>query len=428
MIKKLIQHKDKLYLLQLASLQILINFVTNFLIVKKIGFGAELDVFYIAMAVFAFLFTSVGWSISSVLTPILIENREKHIEGQMFINLVLIVFPIFIIAMISMFFWSKLIFTNYLDTVEYSKILMIQGMYIVTFLFSALNIMFFAILQERNEYVKINFLNMISAIVGLLFVYFTIDIYGIYAASMSQIVIQLFLFIMMGILVFSSLRRNFSFSRESLLLLWHRMKYIFIGSFYYRTDGLIQRYIISYLTPGFLSLMGYVEKVYGAIITVLNTSIAGPTITKFSNLIKVGNYAQVKKTLYSYLILLFIIDLSIFIVVILFGKDLFLYFFSEQIEENLLPLLFSTMMFLFAIVFGKTLGMLQRSLMMSSKKEKVVTIINSIAFTINIILKLLLTYYYGVYGFLVSILINELFILIIQYIYIRKAILNENIL
>jgi len=425
MIKKLIQHKDKLYLLQLASLQILINFVTNFLIVKKIGFGAELDVFYIAMAVFAFLLTSVGWSISSVLTPILIENREKHIEGQMFINLVLIVFPIFTIAMISMFFWSKLIFTNYLDTVEYTKILMIQGMYIVTFLFSALNIMFFAILQERNEYVKINFLNMISAIVGLAFVYFTIDTYGIYAASMSQIVMQLFLFITMGFLTFSTIKRNFSFDRESLSLLWHRMKYIFIGSFYYRTDGLIQSYIVSYLTPGFLSLMGYVEKVYGAIITVLNTSIAGPTITKFSNLIKVGNYAQVKKTLYSYLILLFIIDLSIFIVGILFGEDLFLYFFSEQIEENLLPLLFSTMMFLFAIVFGKTLGQILHNLLLSLKMEKIITIVGILNFTISVITKIFGVYFYGVNGLLGAILFSQLENIIVNAWIVNRELKNK---
>jgi len=77
LIKKLIHHKDKLILLKLASLQVLINFATNFLIVKKIGFGNELDVFYIALAVFSFLTSSIGWSISSVLTPILIENRKN---------------------------------------------------------------------------------------------------------------------------------------------------------------------------------------------------------------------------------------------------------------------------------------------------------------------------------------------------------------
>jgi O-antigen/teichoic acid export membrane protein len=424
MIKKLIHHKDKLILLKLASLQVLINFATNFLIVKKIGFGSELDVFYIALAVFSFLTSSIGWSISSVLTPILIENREKKLEGQMFINILLITLPLTTLAFISIYFWSKLIFINYLDTVEFEKILIVQSVLILSFTFATLNIMFLAIFQERNQYIKINFLNMISAIIGLVFVYFTIDEYGVYSASWSQLVIQLFLFVVMLAMTYKVLSQNMRFEKEYFLLLWHRMKYIFFGSFYYRTDVIIGRYITSFLTPGFLSLVGFAEKVYGAIITVLNTSIAGPTITKFSNLIKEGNYAHVKKTLYSYLILLFVIDLIIFLTVLAFGEDLFLYFFSDKLYVSLTPIVFMTLMFLISMIFGKTLGMLQRSLFMSSRKEKDLTILNSLLFTLNIVLKITLTYYFGIVGFLFSVVINEILILIIQQIYIIRVILK----
>lgn len=424
MIKKLIEHKDKLILLKLASLQVLINFATNFLIVKKIGFGSELDVFYIALAVFSFLTSSIGWSISSVLTPILIENREKKLEGQMLVNILLIIIPLTIISFITMYFWSKLIFVNYIETIDFEKILIVQSILILSFTFTTINIMFLAIFQEKNQYIKINFLNMMGAIVGLLFVYFTIDEYGVYSASWSQLVIQLFLFIVMLSMTYKILSQNVRFEKEYFLLLWHRMKYIFFGSFYYRTDVIISRYITSFLTPGFLSLIGFIEKVYGAIITVLNTSIAGPTITKFSNLIKEGNYIQVKRILYSYIILLFIIDLGIFFVVLFFGENLFLYFFSDKIDNSLTPIIFMTLMFLISMVFGKTLGMLQRSLFMSDRKEKVITILSSALFTLNIIAKILMTYYFGIIGFLSSVVINEILILVVQQIYINRVILK----
>jgi len=406
LIKKLIHHKDKLILLKLASLQVLINFATNFLIVKKIGFGSELDVLYLALAVFSFLTTSIGWSISSVLTPILIENREKNIEGYMFINILIITLPLTLIAFATMYFWSKLIFVNYLDTVAFKEILIIQSISILSFTFTTLNIMFFAIFQEKNQYIKINFLNMLSAIIGLTFVYLTIDEYGVYSASWSQFVIQLFLFVVMFSINYKVLSKNMYFKKEYFLLLWHRMKYIFFGSFYYRTDTIISRYITSFLTPGFLSLVGFVEKVYGAIITVLNTSIAGPTITKFSNLIKDGNYDQVKKTLYSYLILLFVIDLIILLVVLLFGENLFLYFFGDKIDVSLTPIIFMALMFLTSMIFSNTLGQILHNLLLSMKLEKSITIYDSSTFTINLILKIVSTIYFGMIGFLVSILVS----------------------
>lgn len=406
MLKKLITHKDKIILLKLASLQVLVNFATNFLIVKKIGFGSELDVYYIALAVFSFLSTSIGWSISSVLTPILIENREDNVEGKMFINVLIITIPIFFIAFFSMFFWSKLIFINYIEKVEYFKILMIQGMFIFTFLLNNLNIVFYALFQEKNQYIKINFFNMFASIVGFLFVYFTIDYYGIYSASISQMIIQFFLFFIMLIFTFKILKQNFVFDKDTLFLLWSRMKYIFLGSFYYRTDELIERFIASYLTTGFLSLVGFIQRVYGAIITVLNSSIAGPTITKFSNLIKEGNFKEVKTTLFNYMIFLFIIDFFIFLVIFLFGENLFLYFFSEKIDINLTFMIFITLMALTSMIFGNTLGQILHNLLLSMKLEKNITIYDSFTFTINIILKIIMTIYFGMIGFLVSILVS----------------------
>ena len=426
MIKRIIQHRNKIILLNLALLQVFINFASNFMIVKKIGFGNELDIYYIAMAVFSFLSTSIGWSISSVLTPILIENREDNLEGKMFLNVLIITIPIFFIAIISMFFWSKLIFVNYIESVEYSKILIIQGMFIVTFLITTLNVVFYAIFQEKNQYIKINFLNMFAAIIGFTFVYLTIDSYGVYSAVMSQVVMQLFLFIIMLYLTFKIIKKNFIFDKEKLLLLWNRMKYIFIGSFYYRTDELIERFIASYLTAGFLSLVGFIQRVYGAIITVLNTSIAGPTITKFSTLIKDGHYGELKKTLYNYLIFLFLIDLSIFLVVLLFGENLFLYFFSDKIDEKLLPVVYNTILLLFTMIFGKTLGQVLHNLLLSLKLEKTITLYDSATFTINIFIKVLLTIYYGMFGFLISIVIGELIKNTIKYYLVMQNLRKYN--
>ena len=423
MITKLRNHKDKLYLMLLASLQILINFGTNFYMVHKIGFSGELDVYYISLAIFAFLTSSIGWSISSVLTPILIENKEKKIEGRLFVSIIMIVIPLFILLLLTMKFWTQYLYINYLDKIGMDEILVIQTFSIIAFLFYSLNVLFVSMLQAANRYVIINFFNVLIAVIGFLFIYSTINKYDIYAVAAYQTIVQVSLFLIMGFILIKQI--DFKYDKKILSLLWHRMKYIFFGSFYYRTGTIVDKFIASYFSAGMLSLIGFVEKIYGAIITVLNTSIVGPTITKFSILIKENRGEEIKKTLYNYLFMLLIIDMLLFVFIFFFGQNLFLYFFSDKIDVNLINTLSIVLLSLFSIVFGKTLGMLQRSLFMSAKKEKLITIINTVTFTINVLLKIILTYLFGLNGFLVSIITSELLILIIQNFYIKKEVINE---
>jgi O-antigen/teichoic acid export membrane protein len=285
--------------------------------------------FYLAMAVFSFLSTSIGWSISSVLTTIFIKNKETDLEGKMFFNVLLITIITLLVSLGTMHFWINLIFINYLDYYEYSKIIKVQTLLIVAFSISNLNVVFIAMLQKRDKYIKININNMISAFFGFLIVFYFVEKYGILAAAISQLGIQIFLFLL---LYFSEEKTNFfiniTFDKNSFNLLWKRMKYIVFASSFYRTEELIERFISSYLSNGFLSLVGFVQKAYGALITILNTSIAGPTITKFSYLVKNKEFKKIDNMLKKYLTFLLIINSLIFIGVIIVGEELFMYFFS----------------------------------------------------------------------------------------------------
>lgn len=423
MLKKLITHKDKLILMQLAILQILISFLTNYIIVKKIGFGNQLDIFYLAMAVYLFLHTSVNWSIAAVLTPILIENSENKIEGQLFINILLIVSFIFIASLLSINFWSNLIFTNYLEKVNKETINTIQTIFLFTFLLEGLNILFFSIMQRKNEFIKINLLNLIVTIIGFLFVYFTINSYGIYSASYAQIIMKSILFLFLFFYLFDLIKINFYFEKKTFLILWNRMKYIFIGSFYFRLNDIMDKFISSYLTSGFLSLVSFIQKLYEASNTVLNTSITAPTITKFSNLIKNNNYEQIKITINKYLIFLFLLNSIIFIFIYFLGESLFLFLFEERIEISLIPILFSTLISIFIICYTQTMGKILQNLLLSLKAEKEITKYDVISFTISILLKIIFTYYFSVIGFLISFILSELIKVLFKYYLVQKLLM-----
>lgn len=408
LINLFLHSKERLTLMTLALVQVLISFATIFLVVKKIGFSDELDVFYLAMAVFNFLSTSIGWSISSVLTTILIKNKEDNLEGKMFFNVLLITIFILVLSLGTMYLWLDLIFINYLDFVGHYKIIIVQSLLIITFSIGNLNIVFIAMLQASNQYVKINILNMLAAIFGFLIVFVYIENFGLYAAAISQLGIQVFLFLIMFFSVIKTKKLNITFDKDSFNLLWDRMKYIVIGSSFYRTEELVERFISSYLSTGFLSLVGFVQRVYGGIITVLNTSIAGPTITKFSYLVKNKEFDKINYTLKKYLILLFAINALLFVAVVFAGEELFMYFFSERINNSILPMVFITLLLSFTMVLGNTLGQVMHNLLLSMQLEKILTIYDSATFTINTIIKVVCAVSFGMTGFLIGIAVSIL--------------------
>lgn len=407
MINTLIKHKDKIILMKLALLQISISFFTNFFIVKKIGFTDELDIFYLAMGVYLFLTTSIGWSISSVLTPILIENEDKKIEGAMFINIVIISFSFFCLLILSSFFWIDFMFKNYIETVDRKLILDIQIIFLFVFLFDVLNILFIAILQQKNKYILINFVTLLSSIISFIFIYLFIDDYLLYAATFSQLISRITIFIVLGIFLFSVIIGRLNFQKDIFLLLWNRMKYFFYSSFYFRSGDLIDKFITSYLSSGFLSLTSFIQKLYEAVNTVINSSIVAPTITKFSYLVKEKKFRELKILIKKYLILLFIINTINLIIIIIFGEKFFLYFFSEKIEYNLIPILSSVLIAIFTICFSQTIGKILQNFLLSLEKEKQIIKYDIYTFTISIFIKIILTYYFSIIGFLFSFVITE---------------------
>ena len=296
------QHKNKLYLMKISSLQVIVSFFTNILILRSIGLGGDLDVFYIGMSVFSFLYTSINWSISSILPPYLIDNRGNGKEGALFVTVSIMVIPIALLVGLTMPLWLKYLYVNYLDTVEYSKILMVQSILIGAYVVDGFILVYTAMLQEKNKYITFNMSMLTASIVGLIFVWFTLDTLGVYAAAANQLLMKLTILSIMSYMFLPHVIKTIAFDKEQLNHIYHRTKYILMGSLYYRTDELAERYIASYLTGGFVSLLSFVQRVYGAIITVLNSAIGLPAVTVFGNLIAEKKYKECRQVLLQYIL------------------------------------------------------------------------------------------------------------------------------
>ena len=185
--------KSKLVLAKLSAIQVALNFLVSILVIRKVGVGAELDVYYIAMAVFAFLYSSINWSLASVAAPYLIQHRGENKEGRFFVTVACLTLPLGIFVALTLPLWAEVVFANYLNTVSMTTIYTVQAVLVAAFMVDSLLVVFTAYLQEQNRYILFNGAMAGASLVGLLFVYALIDTLGVVAAAYNQLVMKLFI-------------------------------------------------------------------------------------------------------------------------------------------------------------------------------------------------------------------------------------------
>lgn len=399
-------HQTKITLMGLSSLQVFANFFISLMIIRKIGVGAELDVYYIAMAAYAFLYSSINWSFSAILAPYLIQRRGENIEGRVLVTITCITAPIAILLGLTLPLWGNLVFMNYLGEVDLEKIYFVQAILICAYFFDSLLITFTGILQEKNRYILFNGAITLASICGLIFVFFTLDSLGVYAAAINQLLMKVLIFIWMLALFFKKIKAYISFDKEIFLHLIHKVKYILLGSLYFKTDEVIEKFVASYLTSGLVSIIGFVQRVYGAMVTVLNSAIGMPSMTVFSNYIKEGQVADIRPILIRYILGLSVLSFFIFLGMHFLGEVILVWMMGDKLSEDLIPTLNLTMYMLLAFVYFKPINLVLQSLLLSLNKGDIATAYDSVTYTLNVGLKIIFTVFYGIEGLLTAILLG----------------------
>jgi len=78
---------------------------------------------------------------------------------------------------------------------------------------------------------------------------------------------------------------------------WQRIKPLLLGTAYYKTDPLIDRFLLSAASSGSLSLYYLAQQIYSAASQVLNKTIAAPLVPVLSMLHKAGDKAGFRRAI-----------------------------------------------------------------------------------------------------------------------------------
>lgn len=160
------------------------------------------------------------------------------------------------------------------------------------------------------------------------------------------------------------------------------------------------------------------SKINNIFIGIISSTI-GILCPRMSYLISANQYDEFNNLLRKALKYVLILSVSIVIFVSYFGSSVVLILLGEEYKPSIQP-----MIVLLPIIIIKSILNIFNLYFMSYKKEYSITIALIVGAILNIILNVILIPYFNVMGVVIATLISEILVMIIEFLYIKKYIIN----
>jgi putative peptidoglycan lipid II flippase len=294
----------------LAAINIGIAFLFQWYILTQLGAGMDTDALFAGMTLPQLVLTVISGSLMHVLVPVLAGEDEDHLHQDAW-GFFILVGGLFgslsIILYLTAPWWIPITVPGFNNegrelTVELTRIQLI-GM-----VFTAVNGVQWAAYHARQQFMWAEFTPILSSIVSFLLLIWALPNYGVAAAAWISA-------LRMGLqtlLLAPGMRKPVwpDLNSPAIRATWQRIKPLLLGTTYYKTDPLVDRFLLSTTTSGSLSLYYLAQQIYGAASQVINKAIAAPLVPLLSKLHKAGDKDGFRRTYHRKLLLVGAISLA----------------------------------------------------------------------------------------------------------------------
>ena len=388
-----------------------VGFIRDMLIANGFGAGMYTDAYNIAVTIPETIFTLIGLAISTAFLPMLSKVRAKKGKEEMYnfannvINILFIVSLLFFI--ISSIFSKEIvsILASGFSDEALTLATKLTKITLLNLLFLSINACFTSLLQVNEDFI-------IPSILGLFFnlpmiIYLLIfgknDIVGLTIAN----VIGNFLRVIVQ--VPSLLNHGYKFKffinlkdkrlHEILILILP----VIIGAGSNSLNMIVDKKIASSLSVGSISALDYGQKLIVFINTIITTSISSVAYPIMANMRNSGDNRGFTETLKKSIIYLAILLIPITIGILIFSRHIVQIVYGRgQFDEYAVKLTTSALVgYGFGIFFTGMRDILNSTLF-SMGKTRITTFNGLIGVICNILLNIVLSKYFGVFGIAIS--------------------------
>jgi putative peptidoglycan lipid II flippase len=266
----------------LSAANIGLTFLFQWYVLVTLGPGASTDALFGGMTLVQFAITLTSTSLTHVLVPILAGQEEAALcqdawsfvvlVGSLFLGLALLLY-------LTAPWWVPLTVPGF-DAPTMELTVTLARIQLPGMVFAALNAIQWAAYRARQRFLWAEFSPVVAAAFALLALRWGMPRAGVVAAAWVGTLrwgLQTVLLLpAIGPPVWPGL------GRPSVKLAWKRLRPLLAGNLYYKTDPLVDRFMLSQAGSGSLSLYHLALQIYGAANQVINRALAVPYVPRAS--------------------------------------------------------------------------------------------------------------------------------------------------
>jgi len=395
--------RTHLLLGMLVALNTLGLFLTQLLVFTEFGTGSTTDAFVAATTIPQTLTVIVSVSLYNVLVPLFagegIESQHDDAWGVLsLLALVALVFSASLYASCS--WWIPLVFPGF-DTETAALCIDLTRIQVFSILFTVAAGVTTAVYHARHQFVLVATRMLIITSLSVLALYFLLPIYGIEMAAWVVLLSAVFQFFVLT----PSLglpRKKILFS-PAVKASWNNMKPMLAGNAYYKTDILVDRYLLSMGAAGDLSLYSLGRQVYDAAGGIISKVLGNTAIPRLAIFFKGRDRVGFKALSNRRLLILSGLAVLGYIILLFSGESLLgLLVGYGQMKGESIHQLWQLMVLLGGtFVFG-IVGSLLAGMFYAIGDTRTPTYMSVISFTFFILIKILSYRYFGIYGLCIA--------------------------
>lgn len=270
--------KQTLTLASLAGTNILVTLLFQWYVITQLGVGIETDALFAGMAVPQLILLVVSSSLTHVLVPLLATENEITFRQNAW-GFFLGVSALFTMLALALFvtatYWVPWLVPGFSQPAQLLTVSLTR-IQLVSMIFTASLSVLWSVYHARQKFIWVELSALLSSLISLLLLIKILAIYGVVGAAMLIVLrtgLQI-IWLLPGLGRWQWPEWNSPGMREA----WRRIRPLLIGTLYYRTDLLVDRFLASMAPAGGLSLLYIGQQIYGVANVVAEKAIAAPMV------------------------------------------------------------------------------------------------------------------------------------------------------
>ncbi len=404
----------------LSAISIGLNFVFQWYVLTQHGPGVETDALFAGMTIPQIVLAVISGSLIHVLVPLLSGENEVRLRNDAWGGFFIIGSLFGLLAILFYMtapWWVPFAVPGF---TEYGRTLtvLLTRIQLIGMVFTAINGVQWAVYHARQQFLWAEFTPILSSAFGLVLLIWALPRFGIVAAAWIitlRVVLQ-------TLLLAPGMGRPFwpDLKNSAVRQVWRRIRPLLLGSAYYKTDPLIDRFLLSTAASGTLSLYYLAQQIYSAIGQVLNKAFSVPLVPMLSRLHKDRNQKGFQRAYHRKSMQVGVISLAGLLVLTVFGQTLLgLLIGHGNVSARNVTELWWIMIWLAGMFVGSAAGQISASSFFALGDTLTPTRMGIYSYTLYIPLKICLFYYFGIPGLALSTSLFYIANMVLQYYLLR---------